>query len=352
MARPSRAFWHFSVLALALPGCFDSHGDPELDAGAPDAPAVDAATCGHYDASVSELRCEVLDGEVVAHVTSSPTSCCTSGTPSAAVASAGTSHLVELEWDACGCCDDCFCLGPMSTTDVELGVLPPGTHTITAGTRSCTLVVEEPVPPPVCEHGTGDEVRMPAGLFGDQPLVFTLRGPGTGGCGCDPVATTPTPTANSTVLNLCDCCWTCDCIDDGYEATNVGETWPLGGYSVATPSGVRAFLVTTRDAVTGRDPVTLRVVAPDPERTIGGPRVHWAVVTTMERPCCVDPVLVVEEVPGTAGEITLAVHAANLEDCGCIGEPREVEAWYPLLDLPSGHHVVRAGSQHADVEVP
>lgn len=345
------------VLATALPGCFDSHGMPGRADAAPhtDAPTIpvrDAGsgpTCDVWPATGLELGCELRGTEGVAIVTSAPAACCSSGEPRTAVVRSGTTHFLSLDWLACDCCADCFCIGPTTTVEIPLGTLEEGIHTVTIGSEVCTIPVG---PPPECVPASVDDVRMPRGLYDDQALTTTLLAPGTGGCGCDPTATVPTPSDPSASLSLCSCCWSCDCFDLGYETTSVGGVFPIGEHVVTTPLGPRELFVTTRAGASSREPIGLRVVAPSEERLVSGPRTHWAVVTTIEHPCCVEPVLLVEEVRGPPSEHVLLTSAANLDDCACIGEPTEVEGWYPIVDLASGTHRFRAGAQVVEVVVP
>lgn len=343
---------HLGLLAAALPGCFGSHGPPgpSTDAGPP---PTDAAACRALPASVMDLRCE-MRGEVgYAVITTSPTLCCGSGTPRADVTSSatgiGTSHSVELAWTACDCCEACRCIGPVEALEVPLGVLSPGTHTVHAGGLSCTMAHF----PSECSTRGVETARFPRFLLAEHPFAATAIATSLGGCGCSPgLAATPASIDLSTV-SLCGCCDACDCIDGGYEV-NV-ELGPLapGPHEIVVPHGVATTMVVERERTHPLPPPTsLRIEPPPPSFVRTGPPIWWAVIGGDEVVCCTEPAPVVDRGLGPAGEIALSVASANEVDCACIGAPAPYEAWFPLVDLPPGEHVVRAGALTATIAVP
>jgi hypothetical protein len=340
------------ALAAALPGCFDSHGIvPGGDAG----PATDAGMCRALPGSVMELRCEMRGDVGHAILSTAPSLCCSSGTPSTEIetfgTSTGTAHEIGVSWSACDCCEACRCLGPIQEVDVSLGVLSPGNHFVSAGGLSCTIAHFPPMP--TCHPGTADEARFPRHIYPHQSFAATTVA-ASGGCGCSPRLDPPGPDPiDLASVSLCDCCDVCDCIDFGYELNVVVGPLGLGAHPVVTPHGSAEVLVVAPDATYPVDPPTsLRIVSPDESRTATGPRIDWAVVGGDEVVCCTPPAPVIDSGVGPAGEIALSVMSANLVDCDCVGRPTPYEAWFPLVSLPSGEHVVRAGALTATVVVP
>ena len=333
------------ALAGALPGCFDSHGMPgHSDAGPP---LPDAGECRELPGGAMELRCEVRGDVGHALLSTAPSACCGSGTPRTDVTSfgtsTGTSHSIEISWTACDCCDTCRCVGPIEEVDVSLGVLAPGFHTVTAGSLSCAI--EHFPPMPTCRPGAADDARFSRYLYSDQSFAATVRATTFGGCGCQPRLSSATPASlDLASVSLCDCCDVCDCIDGGYEVSIDLGALPLGDHTVVIPHGVATTTVVARGTTRPIDPPTsLRIVPPDASVVSAGPPIWWAVVGGAETVCCVEPAPVVDRGIGPAGEIVLSVASANTTDCECVGAPVAFEAWFPLLDLTPGEHVVRAG---------
>lgn len=206
---------------------------------------------------------------------------------------------------------------------------------------------------PRCRSATISELRATRVLLEDQPLVVTVRAPSDGGCGCEPTLGSLAPPMASIAPLLCWCCDVCDCIDPGYEISEVGATWPPGEHELVTSTGEsRRLLVTTRDRTFPIEPTALRIEPPDITRRRSGHLVHWVQLTTVISVCCVEPVVAVDEGIGPAGEIVLTLRNAVQEDCACVGDPVELDVWWPLVDLPSGEHVVRAGTLETTVLVP
>jgi hypothetical protein len=204
----------------------------------------------------------------------------------------------------------------------------------------------------MCRTATISTLRMPRVLYDDQPLVVTVRAPSDGGCGCEPSLGALDPGDARIAPVLCDCCDMCDCIDPGYEVSAVGPRWPVGAHTLAAGAEPRPLLVTTRDRTRPLEPTGLRVEVPSDAVRSAGPTVHWAVISTSITVCCAEPVAAVDEGIGPAGELVLTLGNAVQEDCACVGDPHPLEVWWPLVDLPSGERVVRAGSFETTVRVP
>lgn len=204
----------------------------------------------------------------------------------------------------------------------------------------------EPLPDAarMCRPAMIREVRATRVLYEDQPFVVTVQAPPDGGCSCDPELAPLTPASPTIAASLCDCCDTCDCIDPGYEISAVGSTWPLGEHVIATRGGPeQRLLVTSRDRTFPLEPTGLRALTPSDAVRTAGPEVRWVAIGATVSVCCVEPVVAVDEGVGPSGEIVLSLESAWQEDCACVGEPMPIEVWWPLVSLPSGEHVVRAG---------
>jgi hypothetical protein len=203
-----------------------------------------------------------------------------------------------------------------------------------------------------CRPASVTSVRATRVLYDDQPLVLTVRAAADGGCGCDPVLAPITPSSASITASLCECCDACDCIDPGYEISQAGASWPVGEHTIATPTGeALPLLVTTRDRTFPLTPTGLRAELPSDAVRTAGPEVRWVAVGATVSVCCVEPVVAVDEGVGPAGEIVLSLESAWQEDCACVGEPMPIEVWWPLVSLPSGEHVVRAGDFETTVRI-
>jgi hypothetical protein len=344
-------------LAVSLGGCFDSHrGDPSGDAGRRvdgAAPTRDSggAICEELPASGEEIvTCEVdPTGDAFAVVRSTPALCCSSGTTSATVVTRPGELEVMLSWTACECCRGCRCVGPLETTRVSLGHLAPGTYQVLAGASRCSLTVE---PPAECRSAPAEGARHARVLFEDQTFAATVTAHGGGSCGCAPRVAPIDRHAISLELELCDCCDACECIDPGYEASLIEPPLPIGRHEIVIPHGVATIDVTTRDRCRSNEPTGLRIVAPDPSRLQGSPRLTWAVVSGIETLCCVAPAPAVGESIGPGGERALSLYSCVQEDCDCVGSPVESEAWHSLGELGPGTHVIRAGAHSATIEIP
>ena len=355
MTRPWLVLAHLTALAAALPGCFDSHGMPpgSTDTG-PSVP--DAGMCRALSGSAMELRCELRGDVGHAILSTVPSRCCSSGTPHTEVTSlgtsTGTSHSIEISWTACDCCDACRCVGPIEEVDVSLGTLGPGFHTVIAGGLSCTIEHFPPVS--TCRPATGVEARFSRYLFDDQPFAATVSARSLGGCGCAPALASAVPTSvDLASVTLCDCCDVCDCIDGGYEVSVDLGPLPLGDHSVIIPHGAAMATVVERSSTHPIEPpASLRIVPPDPSVVSAGPPIWWVALTGTEVVCCVRPAPVVDRGVGPAGEIALSIASANNLDCECVGAPVAFEAWFPLLELGSGEHVVWAGALEVTFVVP
>lgn len=329
---------------LVLSGCFGSH-----DAGAvvDGGPRDGGGMCFTLPAIVQSMRCEddPRRGPLVS-ITTSPTRCCGSGTVTSTLNRSGSSFDVALEWEACDCCEACRCIGPTEEVEVLLGPLPPGRYTVQSGGSSCVLDLFEG---PACRVTDVDEVRMPAVLFEDQPLVMTLLDRSASGCSCRPFARF---NGREALLELCECCDACDCIDPGYEVGTASDPLPRGIHTISTSLGPRSLRVVARDECRALEPTGLRIVAPDPALISSGLTIYWAVVAGSERLCCVPPAPAVSEGLGPAGELSLSLSSCVQEDCECEGTEVAFEAWHPLVGLTRGTHVVRAGAFEQTITVP
>ena len=253
---------------------------------------------------------------------------------------------VALEWDACDCCEGCRCIGPTEEVEVALGPLPPGRYTVQSEGSSCVLDVWEPR---ACSVVNVDEVRMPTVLFDDQPFAMTLLERDASSCSCQPHASFDGSQAR---MDICDCCDVCDCIDRGYETSVASDPLPLGSRTISTSLGPRSLTVVTREQCGPLVPTGLRIVSPDPTLRSSGPAIHWAVVAGTERLCCAPPAPAVDQGVGPAGQISLALHSCVQADCNCLGEEVAFEAWHPLVALPAGTHVIRAGTFEQTITIP
>ncbi len=341
-----RRTWLILALTSAvLPACFGSHGtNREDDAG----PRVDTGTCLTLPAIVQTIRCNVEpSGEAVAMITTSPSQCCGSGSVTPTLSASGSSFDVALAWNACDCCEGCRCIGPTEEVRVSLGALEPGTYTVRSEGSSCNLLVPRPE---ACHASEIDEFRAPTVLFEDQPLAMTLIEREASSCHCQPRAVLEG--SFDVRLQRCDCCDACSCIDPGYEASLVTTAPSLGAHTFMTPLGARVIHVTTRDPCRALEPTGLRIVSPDPELRSSGPAIHWAVVSGVEQLCCVPPAPAIDQGVGPAGQISLDLRTCVQEDCDCIGEQVEFEAWHPLVALESSIHVIRAGRFETTIMIP
>lgn len=343
---------HVLFLA-AVPGCFDSHGMPFTGDAGP--PLPDAGMCMTLPGSAMELRCELHGTRGYAILSTAPTRCCSSGTPTTEIAvsstSTGTAHDVSVEWSACDCCEGCRCIGPIEEIEVDLGALTPGYHYVHAGGLSCTI--ENFPPMRTCSPGAAEEARYPRHIYEDQTFAATVIAP-SGGCGCTPRLDAVTPSSlDLTAVSLCDCCDACDCIDFGYELNVEVDPLTVGEHPVVVPHGAGTVTVVERFATHPMEaPSGVRIASAEEGRTTSGPRIDWAVVTGTEVVCCVPPAPVFNIGVGPDGAILLEVASANLFDCDCIGSPTPYEAFVPLVDLPSGSHDVLAGTATATFVVP
>jgi hypothetical protein len=206
-------------------------------------------------------------------------------------------------------------------------------------------------PPPLCHAVAGATSTVSRVLLADQPLTVTLRANESSSCACRPRVAAGA--SFSFVLEACDCCETCDCIDPGYEASVVRAAPPPGDYELELPGGARPLAVRegSQCRVTG-EPTGLRVVGPSPELRTGEPRIWWAAVSGEEWLCCVPPLPAVSQGIGPMGEIALTVSSCVTEDCACVPPgPTPFEAWHALGEIGPGVYTVVAGRHRATITV-
>lgn len=336
-----RSRWLTLALALGLGGCFDTHG-VAVDGG-PDTGVV----CELRPASVMELECPLLATAaepVVVVVTSSPNACCASGDVLPSVRTSGQLHEVTLEWDACDCCDTCRCIGPIASTEIDLGLLAPGRHTVEAGGQSCFIDVIAPPTPVECHPPAGPtDFRAPAHLFEDQAYPTTLTSDSSGSCSCSPRVVGADTLSYS--LALCGCCDECECIDPGYQASDVRDPLPRGTHLVTTPHGASQVTVHARSECRLVDATAISIVPPRRDLLIGGPALTWARVDGEEWLCCATPQTVVEQVDTTGSGIALQLYSCVTDDCDCVpATPTPTSAWLALGELaPGTTYSARAG---------
>lgn len=340
--------WLCPALAL-IAGCYLDHGHG-ADAGAP----ADAETCAREAVPV-ELECPppvVRAGDEVAlDITHGVVRCCSARAPDVEVAHASPfDHAISASWEVCSCCDACDCIGPQQRETVSLGVLAPGTHTIRAGERTCTVTVASDPPPPMCRAIEATEVRGATVLYPDQPVAATIRSVGAfAGCGCRPLVR---DVLDAVELQVCDCCDACGCIDHGYEAGWINGPHPVGEHTfflAGTPLHVR---VVPPDSCSPRAPTELAIVGPDESLTQGGERFYWAVLRGSESLCCAEPLPAVRHGVAADGALELSLASCAIDPCDCVGTPRPYEAWHLLGELVPGDHVVRIAGLEQRFTVP
>lgn len=340
------------AIVLLFAGCFGSHGtDPRADAGAIDA----GGRCEPRAASVLEIACRATpEGAARAIITTSPNLCCGSGSVTPSVRAGSGTVDVDLAWTACDCSETLRCVAPIETLDVPLGTLAPGSWVVRAAGAVCALEI---APPSTCRAGDIDSLRMTQLIFDDQLFVASAQAPGTGSCGCRPSFRGTGSPLDLRRIELCGCCDECDCIDSGYDVGFVGGTYPVGTHDVLVPSnvvpgGMTSFEVTSRERCVPLEPAALDTLVPMGGYTPGGPRVHWAAVEGTPRACCTLPRLAVDAAPSPTGELVLTLYDCTNDDCDCPGTPRPGRALYPLIDLPPGRHILRAGAHTATLDLP
>ncbi|HJK90636.1 MAG TPA: hypothetical protein RMH85_30110 [Polyangiaceae bacterium LLY-WYZ-15_(1-7)] len=365
---PSRTLrWlSLALLAASLGGCFRHHGmgddppardvPPTPDAGEP----IDAGPgCDEEPGVLWEVSCPdlvVAAERAVIQVQHGVDGCCARGEGRLEVARVGDRlHALRSSWLACDCCEGCECLGPAEETAVDLGLLPVGLHTVVGPDGDeplCTFEVVAPPPPTECAPMQIDELRAPDVVFEGQGFAFSALQHERTSCSCSPRLRVPLD-AGEFRADLCECCEACLCIDPGYEVGFEDAAAPALGELVI---GDTRHPVQTRspDECTPVEPTGLRVVPPAPGYLRDGPGLWWAVVSGMQRVCCVEPVGGVREALVSPGPDTppntrtLSLHACTLEDCECIGAPAPFDAWHPLGELAPGGYSIRAGTQRVD----
>lgn len=352
-----RLAWLIVALVPGLSGCFGSHGGGGGGGGDEDAgprPDGGGGMCLELPGDVNELRCPMggSEGEPISVViNTSPTRCCSSGTPRATATPAPGGFTISVEWTACDCCTGCRCVGPIEEVEVPLGPLGRGTYTVTTdGGASCSFVVGAP---PECSPITADETRMPRVVYTDQLLAVTLtQRMSTGGCGCEPRVSDGGGTLDFR-MQICSCCRECDCIDPGYQASREVGPLPRGEYEVVIPHGVAQVLVRPPGSCIERVEESVEIFGPDPGLRIGGPALWWARITGTELLCCAAPLPAVEEGVGPMGEIVLGLASCVDADCDCDPpRPTPVEAWHSLGALAPGTYTVVAGTARTTFVVP
>ena len=201
-------------------------------------------------------------------------------------------------------------------------------------------------PPPLdagmCHTVDADEVRAAAIVIGEQRLTVAIRKTTPGGCDCTPRAH---EVPDAVLLELCDCCEECDCIDPGYEVGYSANPLPVGEHRVffgGVPVDVRVADPGTCRPMEATD---IEIVPPDPGLIHGGGDVWWARVHGFETVCCVDPAPAVSH-RRSGSTFDLTVHSCNTADCDCIGMPEAYAAWHPLGPLPPGTYTVRVDHVH------
>lgn len=337
------------MLALLGTGCFGTHGPGgDVDAG-PVGPGP--VLCDLLPASIISVECEAVvspDGRVLVTIESAPSMCCDAGTPRTRVASRGRAHSIEVEWDACDCCETCRCFGPIQSVEVELGPLFPGTHSVDVHGSTCTIEVPEPAS---CVLAPG-ELLAPEHILMDQPYAVTITSEGGGGCGCTPRVIGAD--VLSYALELCDCCEVCDCIDPGYQASHVRPPLPPGEHIVDGPDGPVAVTVHSPLECNEIVATAIRVYRPRLDLVQGSPSLTWVFVEGTEEICCEPPVPVVARLDTTGPGIALSLQSCADETLCICSETTLVStgAWFNLGELPSGEHIVRAGGAVTSIVVP
>jgi hypothetical protein len=99
---------------------------------------------------------------------------------------------------------------------------------------------------------------------------------------------------------------------------------------------------------------TLTWLPPREDLIRSGPRVDWVRATFRELYCCVEPMAgaVLGESDPSGARPLIVYDCSPPDPCDCDGDPIEVEAFYPLVELPSGAHTVHSGRVQAFIEVP
>lgn len=347
---PSR--WLTLALFAALAGCWADHGrggpSPGEDAGI-------AVTCTITDAVVERLDCPetVRFGEtVMVELTSRAAQCCASGSTRWGTFSEDRTHTIDISWDACGCCAECNCLSPSETETVRVdSIMEPGLHRVVAGGQSCEIVVidDGPIIQP-CANWGGD-FRAAERLLEGQPMSVTSTIDESGGCGCDALVVGAARLDYET--QVCGCCPTCDCIDPGYQAGDVGAPLPVGSHEVTFPDGPRTVTVHER---AGCAPMRVNDLVVEPWRVDliqGGARLTWARLDGEVETCCAEAEPVVEATRAADGAIELTMLSCHQDPCPCVPvNPTPGSAWLSLGELPSGEVVVRAGAREVVATIP
>ncbi|MBX7194719.1 MAG: hypothetical protein K1X94_21870 [Sandaracinaceae bacterium] len=207
-----------------------------------------------------------------------------------------------------------------------------------------------PDAPALCHTLTPTEVRTPRVLLDDQRLAVTTFAAGAG-CGCSPRVQLTGSARTTVVLEACDCCEECECVDPGYEAsTRDGGPLSVGTHVIDTALGPRALLVTTREQSVEVPAEGLSLAPVSDAVLVGGLELRWLSVQTTVSVCCVEPLVALDAAYDSEGVLVLTPRQVLQEDCACLGEPTNVTAWWPL-EVGSGV-VVRAGAREIVIPGP